>query len=72
MSLVLQRTIPCVTCQHAFLFVLSFAEGRLHLRPVAPTLDWDAAHAVAGETPPFQALPAEVAAWYFVWVPIQN
>jgi len=55
------REIPCVTCQHAFLFVMTFAEGTLHVRPVAPTLEWAAARAVAGDTPPFQALPAEEA-----------
>jgi len=52
------REIPCVTCEHGFLFVLSFVKGIMHVRPVTPTLCWDTADdAVNAKS--FTTLPAE-------------
>lgn len=53
------REIPCVTCEHGYLFTVSFREGRMHVRPVVQTLAWDAASVVSAEHTPFQALPAD-------------
>jgi len=38
-----KREIPCVTFEHAWLFTISFCDGRMRLRPVTSTHKWDAA-----------------------------
>jgi hypothetical protein len=57
-----RREIPCVTCEHAFLFTISFSEGRLCLRPVTRTLEWPDAQEDFMSTDtstPFLPLPTE-------------
>lgn len=52
------REIPCVTLEHGFLFTISFSEGRLLLRPVAPTHAWERVCDMASDDArPFQRLP---------------
>jgi hypothetical protein len=54
------REVPCVTCQHGFLFTLSFREGILHLNACSRTHHWATlaeAKAEAKEHMPFQSLP---------------
>ena len=56
------REIPCVTCEHGFLFTICFEDGVLNLRPVAPTLSWDAVSDISNDAfKPFEALPASAA-----------
>ncbi len=50
--------IPCVTCEDAFLFTISFRQGQLHLRLVVLTLEWDDSSFVSSKHCPFQELPA--------------
>jgi len=54
-----EREIPCVSCEHGFMFTISFHSGRLLVRPVVQTLPWDVATEVAGNCVPFLPLPAE-------------
>lgn len=35
-----QREIPCVTCEHGWIFVLCFVDGRMRIRPVSATHTW--------------------------------
>ena len=69
-----EREIPCVTCEHGWLFVLSFSQGVMRVRPVESTHKWTNAalffqniatanasannNAHTAELVPFQKLPA--------------